>query len=201
MPKRGSPDSGVPRHPENRAHAVARGPRDRRSYSPPRGRRVRPVLRPLHRQGPRRRPAADPPGPGTGHASVARRPVRGQGIAPLRPGKWSIKEVIGHVTDAERVFSYRALRFARADTISLPGFDENAWVPAGNFGARSLADLAAELDAVRPATIALFRGLDAAALARRGTASDNAVSVRAIAWIIAGHERHHVALLHERYGV
>src|SRR5947207_727216 len=87
MPKRGSPDSGVPRHPGNRAHAVARGPRDRRGYSPPRRRRVRPVLRPLHRQGPRRRPAADAPGPGTGHAGVARRPVRGQGIAPLRPGE------------------------------------------------------------------------------------------------------------------
>src|SRR3989440_130871 len=87
MPKRGSPDSGGPRHPENRAPAVARGPRDRRGDSPPRRRRVRPVLRPLHRQGPRRRPAADPPGPGTGHASVARRPVRGQGIAPLRPGE------------------------------------------------------------------------------------------------------------------
>ena len=117
------------------------------------------------------------------------------------PGKWSIKEVIGHVTDTERVYSYRALRFARGDAIALPGFDENAWVPAGNFEARSLKDLASELDAVRHATIALFRGLDAAALARRGTASDNAVSVRAIAWIIAGHERHHVALLHERYKV
>jgi len=117
------------------------------------------------------------------------------------PGKWSVKEVIGHVTDTERVFSYRALRFARGDATALPGFDENAWVPAGSFDARSLADLAAELDAVRRATLALFRGLDAAALARRGTASDNAVSVRAIAWIIAGHERHHVALLHERYKV
>ena len=117
------------------------------------------------------------------------------------PGKWSVKEVIGHVSDTERVFSYRALRFARGDTIALPGFDENAWVPAGSFDARSLADLAAELDAVRRATLTLFRGLDAAALARRGTASDNAVSVRAIAWIIAGHERHHVALLHERYKV
>jgi uncharacterized damage-inducible protein DinB len=117
------------------------------------------------------------------------------------PGKWSIKEVIGHVTDVERVFSYRALRFARADATALSGFDENAWVPAGNFDARFLRDLAAELDAVRRATIALFRGLDAAALARRGTASDNAVSVRAIAWIIAGHERHHVGLLHERYKV
>ena len=117
------------------------------------------------------------------------------------PGKWSVKEVIGHVTDAERVFSYRALRFARADSTPLPGFDENAWVPPGNFDARALKDLAAELDAVRRATIALFRGLDPAALARGGTASDNPVSVRAIAWIIAGHERHHVALLHERYHV
>ena len=117
------------------------------------------------------------------------------------PGKWSIKEVIGHVADTERVYSYRALRFARADATSLPGFDENAWVPAGDFDARPLADLAAELDAVRRATLALFRGLDAAALARRGTANDAAVSVRAIAWIIAGHERHHVALLHERYKV
>ena len=117
------------------------------------------------------------------------------------PGKWSVKEVVGHVTDTERVYSYRALRFARGDATALPGFDENAWVPAGSFDARSLADLAAELDAVRRATLALFRGLDAAALARRGTASDNAVSVRAIAWIIAGHERHHVALLHERYKV
>ncbi|HET7296801.1 MAG TPA: DinB family protein [Gemmatimonadales bacterium] len=117
------------------------------------------------------------------------------------PGKWSVKEVIGHVTDAERVFCYRALRFARADSTPLPGFDENAWVPPGNFDARALKDLAAELDAVRRATIALFRGLDPAALARGGTASDNPVSVRAIAWIIAGHERHHVALLHERYHV
>src|SRR5205085_11517489 len=117
------------------------------------------------------------------------------------PRRWSVEEVLGHVTGAERVFSCRAVRLAPGDTISLPGFDENAWVPAGNFEARSLADLAAELDAVRRSTVALFRGIDAAALARRGTASDNAVSVRAIAWIIAGHERHHVALLHERYGV
>lgn len=116
-------------------------------------------------------------------------------------GKWSIKEVIGHVADTERVYAYRALRFARADATALPGFDENAWVPAGSFDARSVADLAAELDAVRRATLALFRGLDGAALARRGTANDAAVTVRAIAWIIAGHERHHVALLHERYKV
>jgi hypothetical protein len=115
------------------------------------------------------------------------------------PGKWSIKEVIGHLADTERVFCYRALRFARADDTALAGFDEKAWVPAGMFDSRSLESLAAELDAVRRATLALFRGLDTTALARRGTANNNAVTVRALAWIIAGHERHHVALLHERY--
>jgi uncharacterized damage-inducible protein DinB len=117
------------------------------------------------------------------------------------PGKWSIKEVIGHLADSERVFAYRALRFARADDKPLHGFDEKAWVPVGRFDARSLADLAAELDAVRRATIALLQGLDAEALTRRGTANNNTVSVRALGWIIAGHERHHVAILRERYGV
>jgi hypothetical protein len=117
------------------------------------------------------------------------------------PGKWSVKEVVGHLADSERVFSYRALRFARADGLPLQGFDEQAWVPAGRFDARSLTDLAGELAAVRGATIALFRGLDAEALACRGTANNKTVSVRALAWIIAGHERHHVGILHERYGV
>jgi uncharacterized damage-inducible protein DinB len=117
------------------------------------------------------------------------------------PGKWSIKEVVGHLTDAERVFSYRALRFARGDAKPLQSFDENAWVPPGKFDARPLKDLAAEFDAVRRATIALLRTFDAEALQRRGVASDNPVSVRALAYIIAGHERHHVGLLHERYGI
>ena len=72
-------------------------------------------------------------------------------------GKWSIKEVIGHVADTERVYAYRALRFARADATALPGFDEKAWVPAGSFDARSLADLAGELDAVRRAAPAAGR--------------------------------------------
>jgi len=115
------------------------------------------------------------------------------------PGKWSIKEVLGHLTDSERVFCYRALAFGRADENPLPGFDEKAWVPAGRFDARPLKDLAAEFDAVRRATIALFSGLDAEALARQGTANNNAISVRALAWIIAGHERHHLAVLRERY--
>jgi uncharacterized damage-inducible protein DinB len=115
------------------------------------------------------------------------------------PGKWSIKEVVGHLMDSERVFCYRALGFGRADENPLPGFDEKAWVPAGRFDARSLEDLAAEFDAVRRATIALFSGLDSDALARRGTANNNPITVRALAWIIAGHERHHVAILRERY--
>ena len=115
------------------------------------------------------------------------------------PGKWSIKEVIGHIADAERIFCYRALRFAREDKTPLPGFDENAYTPAGRFDARPMADLAAELDTVRRATITLFRGLEREALARRGMASNHEVSVRALAYIIAGHERHHVMILRERY--
>jgi uncharacterized damage-inducible protein DinB len=115
------------------------------------------------------------------------------------PEKWSIKQVVGHMMDTERVFCYRALAFGRADGNPLPGFDEKAWAPAGRFDARTLKDLAAELDAVRRATIALFSGLDDEALTRRGVANNNPITVRALAWIIAGHERHHVAILRERY--
>lgn len=116
-------------------------------------------------------------------------------------GKWSVKEVVGHLVDAERIFAYRALRIARADQTPLPGFEENDYVPAGNFGARSLKSLAAEFRAVREATLHLVDGLDEAALLRRGTASGNPVSARALIWIVAGHERHHVALLKERYEI
>jgi hypothetical protein len=123
----------------------------------------------------------------------------GRAMHRYAPGKWSIKEVVGHVMDAERVFSYRALRFARGDQTPLPGFDENVYAPAGQFDLRPLPDLAAELSAVRLASIALFAGLDAEAFARRGMASNQDVSVRALAYIIAGHERHHVGILRERY--
>ena len=122
-----------------------------------------------------------------------------QALHRYAPGKWSIKEVIGHIADSERVFGYRALSIARGDGTPLPGFDEQAWTPGGRFDARSLEDLAAELDAVRGATIALLRGFDATALASRGVANGKPISVRALAWIIAGHERHHVAILRERY--
>ena len=115
------------------------------------------------------------------------------------PGKWSVKEVLGHLADTERVFSYRALRIARADATPLASFDEKAFTPAGRFDERPLASLLAELTAVRRATVALFAGLPAEAWTRFGTASDNAVSVRGCAWIIAGHELHHRNGLAQNY--
>ncbi|MGH7443626.1 MAG: DinB family protein, partial [Longimicrobiales bacterium] len=117
------------------------------------------------------------------------------------PGKWTIAEVVGHMGDAERVMSIRALRFARGDETPLPGFDENAYTPAGEFGGRSFASLLDELVAIRRATISLFANLPDAAWTRSGRASDAPVSVRALACIIAGHELHHRALFAERYGV
>lgn len=115
------------------------------------------------------------------------------------PGKWSVKDVIGHLADSERVFTFRALWFARADLAPVPGFDENAWVPAGDFSARALPDLAAEFTAVRAATIAFAGSLGEAAAARRGSANGKEISVRALMWIVAGHERHHIRVLRERY--
>ena len=115
------------------------------------------------------------------------------------PGKWSVKEVVGHLADGERVFAYRALRFARNDGTPLPGFDENLYAANSGFDARPLGEVASEYEAVRQATLALFRGLGDEAWLRRGIASENPVSVRALAWIIAGHELHHRAVLRERY--
>ncbi|MGQ0703906.1 MAG: DinB family protein [Gemmatimonadales bacterium] len=115
------------------------------------------------------------------------------------PGKWTLKEVVSHLTDAERVFSYRALRIARADATPLPGFDENAWVPNSGARQRTLRDLVGEFQAVRGATVALFRHLPAEALPRVGTANNHPVSVRALAWIVAGHALHHEGLIRERY--
>ena len=114
-------------------------------------------------------------------------------------GKWSVREVIGHLADAERIFAYRLLRFARGDETPLSSFDENAYVPAGQFERRSLADVARELAAVRDATLALMSGLDEAMLARRGVASGKTMSARAMAWVIAGHETHHLGVIRERY--
>lgn len=117
------------------------------------------------------------------------------------PGKWSVREVVGHVVDTERVFTYRALAFARGEKAPLPSFDENQWAGVSNAAHRRLADLTDECIAVRAATLALFRGLAPADFARAGVASDSTVTVRALAWITAGHERHHLRLLRERYKV
>lgn len=115
------------------------------------------------------------------------------------PDKWSIREVLGHVADTERIMAYRALCVARGDATPLPGFDENAYVARANFGARTLASLVDELRTVREATLALFRPLTDEELLREGSANGAPVTPRALAWIIAGHERHHVAMLRERY--
>lgn len=117
------------------------------------------------------------------------------------PGKWSVKQVVGHIADAERVFAYRALRFARADQTPLPGFEESDYAEHGGFDARPLADIALEYRAVRAASIALFASLAPEMALRRGVANDSTMSVRALAWTIAGHELHHRGLLVERYGL
>ena len=117
------------------------------------------------------------------------------------PGKWSVKEVVGHVADTERIMAYRALRFARGDRTPLASFDENACVAHAGFDARDVPGLVDEFETARHATLALLRGLSEEAVGRRGTASGWEVSVRALAYIIAGHERHHVNVLRERYGL
>jgi uncharacterized damage-inducible protein DinB len=115
------------------------------------------------------------------------------------PDKWTVKEVLGHVTDSERIFAYRALRIARGDQTPLHGFEQDDYVREGNSGERTLLDLAEEFALVRAATIALFKSLRKDAWARRGVANKNEVTVRALAFIVAGHELHHREILEERY--
>jgi len=115
------------------------------------------------------------------------------------PDKWSVKEVIGHLADCERIFTYRALRIARGDTTPLPGFEQDDYVRTAGSGRRQLQDLAEEFSLVRNSTTALYRSLDDDAWARRGAANKNEVTVRALAFITAGHELHHRQILEERY--
>lgn len=125
----------------------------------------------------------------------------GESGASLRyaPGKWSVKQVVGHVADCERIFAYRALAAARGEVNALPGFEENAYVANADFDTRTLNSLMGELTAVRRASLALFRNLGDDALMRRVTANSQPITGRALAWIIAGHEVHHIGLLRERY--
>ena len=122
-----------------------------------------------------------------------------KGGARYAPGKWSIREVVGHVTDAERIFTYRALRFARADHTPLASFDENTYVTHSSFDDRTLSSLIDEFEAVRRATVLLFASMNAAEWMRVGTASTKEMSVRGVAWVTAGHELHHVGILKTRY--
>ncbi len=115
------------------------------------------------------------------------------------PGKWSVKEVLGHVIDAERIFAYRILRIARGDQTPLAGFEQDDYIQTGNFSARTLTDLLEEFSSVREATITLVRSLDDDAWLRRGIASQKEISVLALAFVIAGHELHHRIILEERY--
>lgn len=115
------------------------------------------------------------------------------------PGKWSIKEMMAHVIDTERVMSYRALRIARGDKTPLPGFDQDVMMASTDWSNRTIADLADEFETVRQSSLHLFRHLSDAAWQQVGTASDNPISARALAYIIAGHELYHQAILRERY--
>lgn len=115
------------------------------------------------------------------------------------PGKWSIKEVIGHLADTERVMSYRALAIARGETVDLPGYEQDDYVVAGRFDRRRISDLSREFRAIRTSTLALFEGFDDDVLLKRGRASGCTFTVRALAYLICGHEIHHKKILRERY--
>jgi len=115
------------------------------------------------------------------------------------PGKWTIKEIVGHLIDSERIFSYRALRFGRGDATELPGYEQNDYVAAGGFRERTLESLLDEFDLVRRSTVLLLGTMPLEGWTRRGVANGYDVSVRALACITAGHELHHRAILEERY--
>lgn len=114
-------------------------------------------------------------------------------------GKWTIKEIIQHIIDTERIFSYRSLRISRNDKTPLPGFDENEYVDNSNGNTRSLQDLLTEMAVVRQSTLSLFKSFSSEQLLRIGTASNNQISVRAIGFIIIGHQKHHQKIFEERY--
>ncbi|HET9635358.1 MAG TPA: DinB family protein [Gemmatimonadaceae bacterium] len=115
------------------------------------------------------------------------------------PDKWSVNEMIGHMIDTEKIFAYRALRFARGDKTPVPGFEQDDYVRGSSFNSYPLSELADEFETVRRSTLNFFRHLDDEAWSRRGTASNAEVSVRALAYIIAGHELHHREILRSRY--
>lgn len=124
-----------------------------------------------------------------------------QALHRYAPEKWSVKEVVGHLVDAERIFSYRALRIGRGDATPLAAFDENLYVAAAGFDRMPLGDLVDDFATSRRQTLAILRGFGDDELRRLGTASGRPVSARAIFYIMAGHVRHHLRLLDSRYGL
>jgi uncharacterized damage-inducible protein DinB len=124
-----------------------------------------------------------------------------QGNHRYADGKWTVKEVLGHMSDAERVFGYRLLRIARHDQTPLAGFDENAWAAVAPHGTRRLPAVVDELVAVRRSTLALIETLTEAELSGTALANNNPVSGRALCWIIPGHAQHHLDVLRDRYSV
>jgi hypothetical protein len=132
-------------------------------------------------------------------ADLLRHVTDAQGEFRYAAGKWSLKEVIGHMSDTERVMSYRLLRIARGDQTPLSGFDENFFVKGASFGLRSVQDLVEELVAVRQATLHLLHGLTEEGWTRSGISNENQITARALAYIIAGHELHHRKVMEEHY--
>ena len=124
-----------------------------------------------------------------------------QGNYSYADGKWTVKEVLGHVIDTEKIMAYRALAFARGEKQSLPGFEQDDYVAESNFNNRSLDDLINEFLTARDSNIILFKSFDEDILNRRGTASESEVTVLALIYIIAGHEIHHIKILRKKYGL
>ncbi len=116
-------------------------------------------------------------------------------------GKWTVKELIGHIADGERVFSYRLVRIARGDQTPLAGFDENTWAKTAPHARMPIANVVDEMVAVRRSTLALVASLEESSIGNKGVANNNPVTARAICWIMAGHTRHHLDILKERYGI
>ena len=122
-----------------------------------------------------------------------------RGLLTYAAAKWTVKGIIGHLADDERIYAYRALCIARGDTRPLPGFDENAYASAAPFDSRSMRDLLEDYESVRNASITLFRGLDSEGWLRRGIVNGHKVTPRGLAFHIAGHELHHHRIVRERY--
>ena len=124
---------------------------------------------------------------------------KAMGAFTYQPGKWTVKEVIGHLIDTERVMAYRAMCIARDEKQLLPGFDQDDYVKSGNFNKRDLFDLVYEFRLLRESNMLLAKGLDEEVLSKRGIANNNEVTVLALFYIIAGHEKHHMNILRDRY--